>query len=98
MIRHRNRTCGVGLALLVLMCAAAAPPEAAGARPRSRADREGALKLGQPAPDFDLAVLDPKTHEPLKVKDDDGAQKVQTFKLSSLQGKKPVVLVFGSYT
>ena len=38
--------------------------------------------VGQDAPDFDLKAL----HEE------------KTVKLSSFRGKKPVVLVFGSYT
>jgi cytochrome oxidase Cu insertion factor (SCO1/SenC/PrrC family) len=44
--------------------------------------REGTLKVGDPAPDFTLKSPDGKT----------------TFTLSAFKGKKPVVLVFGSYT
>lgn len=44
--------------------------------------RAGALRPGQAAPDFSLAMLD----------------KSQTVQLSSFRGKEPVVLVFGSYT
>ncbi len=44
--------------------------------------RSGSVHLGDPAPDFVLESIDHKEH----------------FRLSSLQGKKPVVLVFGSYT
>ena len=44
--------------------------------------RAGKLKPGDVAPDFTLPLVD-------------GSQKVQ---LSSLRGKQPVVLVFGSYT
>ena len=39
-------------------------------------------KLGQPAPNFELATLDGK----------------RRIKLSSYRGKKPVVLIFGSFT
>jgi len=44
--------------------------------------REGALKVGDVAPDFTLSTLD-------------GKRKV---KLSSFRGAKPVALIFGSYT
>jgi len=44
--------------------------------------REGSLKIGDPAPDFTLKGPDGKT----------------TFTRSAFQGKKPVVLIFGSYT
>ena len=50
-----------------------------GARDRPR---EGNLKVGDAAPDFDLKRLDAKG----------------TVKLSSFKGKQPVVLIFGSYT
>jgi hypothetical protein len=44
--------------------------------------RGGALKLGDRAPDFALPTADKKSE----------------VRLSSLQGRLPVVLVFGSYT
>jgi hypothetical protein len=44
--------------------------------------RKGQLKVGDQAPDFTLEQFDKKA----------------TVQLSSLRGKKPVVLVFGSYT
>ena len=44
--------------------------------------RAGALKPGDPAPDFNLPTLDRK----------------DTVRLSSFRGSRPVVLVFGSYT
>jgi hypothetical protein len=44
--------------------------------------RKGAVNVGEMAPDFSLESPDHKT----------------TFRLSSLRGEKPVVLVFGSYT
>ncbi|NQT54514.1 redoxin domain-containing protein [bacterium] len=54
------------------------------ARAGARRNRpcEGSLKVGDPAPDFTLKQLDGKG----------------TVALSSLRGKRPVVLVFGSYT
>jgi len=44
--------------------------------------REGNLKVGDEAPDFSLETIDKKS----------------SVQLSDLRGKKPVVLVFGSYT
>ncbi len=44
--------------------------------------RSGLLRAGDQAPDFELDSLDHK----------------DSFRLSSLRGRKPVVLVFGSYT
>ena len=68
--------------LLVLFSAQGA---AAGGRPgRGRRDlrREGKLKVGDEAVDFELKRL--------------GAE--GSVKLSSFKGKRPVVLIFGSYT
>jgi hypothetical protein len=44
--------------------------------------RAGDLRVGDVAPDFTLETTDHKSR----------------FQLSSMRGKKPVVLVFGSYT
>lgn len=44
--------------------------------------RAGVLRPGDPAPDFQLSTMDHR----------------ETFRLSSLRGSRPVVLVFGSYT
>ena len=44
--------------------------------------RRGRLSIGDPAPDFSLESPDHKSR----------------FQLSSVQGKQPAVLVFGSYT
>jgi hypothetical protein len=44
--------------------------------------REGSLKVGDTAPDFSLEAYDRKSR----------------IRLSDFRGKKPVVLVFGSYT
>jgi hypothetical protein len=44
--------------------------------------RSGRLKVGDPAPDFDLKTVDKQSH----------------VQLASFRGQKPVVLVFGSYT
>lgn len=67
-------------ALFVLSRAALSAPEK---KPRRR-DREGKLKVGDPAPDFNLKY--------------EAADKKGSVKLSSFKGKQPVVLVFGSYT
>jgi len=61
----------------VLLCA----PCFAGQPQRDRPS-EGSLKVGDPAPDFELQRLDGKG----------------TVKLSSFRDQRPVVLVFGSYT
>ncbi|HLY61834.1 MAG TPA: hypothetical protein VKV95_13895 [Terriglobia bacterium] len=44
--------------------------------------RRGALKVGDPAPDFELKTTDHSS----------------PVRLSSFQGQKPVVLIFGSHT
>ena len=44
--------------------------------------REGALRVGDPAPDFSLPTLD----------------RSETVSLSRFRGDRPVALVFGSYT
>jgi len=44
--------------------------------------RRGTLKLGDPAPDFNLKTADRST----------------AVRLSSFRGQKPVVLIFGSHT
>ena len=55
---------------------------------RSGGNEPGVPRPGQPAPDFELPLLDqPK-----------GAKNQATVKLSSFAGKKPVALIFGSYT
>lgn len=60
----------------------ATPAFAQRGRMRRDRPREGKLKVGDPAPDFTLRRLK-------------GKDKV---KLSSFKGKRPVVLIFGSYT
>ena len=68
----------------LLVCAVALTPAAAqsGEAPGGKGSREGTLKPGDPAPDFTLSSPDGKT----------------TMTLSSFKNKKPVVLVFCSYT
>lgn len=69
--------------LLILACLAVFLSAPAFARPGGRdRPREGKLKVGDPAPDFELKRLEGKGE----------------VKLSSFKGKRPVVLVFGSYT
>ena len=53
--------------------------------------RKGTIKVGDPAPDFNLEVLSANTD----VKNTDANK---TIKLSSFVAKRPVVLIFGSYT
>ncbi|MBI3096905.1 MAG: hypothetical protein HYY93_01465 [Planctomycetes bacterium] len=80
------KTC-LTAAIAIALLGAASSTAQQGKRDRPQ---EGALKVGDSAPDFELKQLPApdarKTDEPVKVK------------LSSFQGKKPVVLIFGSYT
>lgn len=61
-------------------------------------------KKGAKAPDFKLAALPPKPAKPPKPPKKDGKEqetkdaKPEVVQLSSFQGKKPVALIFGSYT
>ena len=76
--------------LIVLIIASFAASDVASQQARKRPDgrRPGSkrkpdtLKVGDMAPDFTLKTLDGD----------------QTVKLGSFRGKKPVALVFGSYT
>jgi len=71
------------LAVVILFAGAAFSQQAKGPqRPASQTPQEGKLAVGDLAPDFELTVRG-------------GEQKV---KLSSFRGRKPVALVFGSYT
>lgn len=54
----------------------------------SRPLEAGVPRPGEDAPDFDLPLADQPS----------GATSEATFKLSSFKGKKPVALIFGSYT
>ncbi len=67
----------------------AAGPAAAQKKPAANPSgpttpQEGKLKPGDAAPDFTLKLLDDKEG--------------RTVTLSKLQGQKPVVLIFGSFT
>ena len=75
MNRELAIACAVPVAML--MSAPSLAQGTAEGRPRN-----GDLKVGDAAPDFDLKRLDGKG----------------TVKLSSFKGKQPVVLIFGSYT
>ena len=50
--------------------------------------RTPSLAVGKPAFDFDLPRLDPETHRPTG----------ERVRLADFQGRRPVALVFGSYT
>lgn len=52
--------------------------------------QEGTLKVGDAAPDFELKRLPAEGEKK--------ADPPEQVKLSSFQGKRPVVLIFGSYT
>ena len=60
-------------------------------------DKVKIAKADEMAPDFTLRVLEkekPKDKKDAPAK----AKKPETFQLSSLRGKQPVALIFGSYT
>lgn len=63
--------------------------------PRRRAPGEPAITLGQVAPDFQLPRLTIETTSEGK---SIGKISTETVKLSSFRGKKPVFLIFSSYT
>ncbi len=70
----------------------ARPQRGRGRGNRSRGERQAPPKLpqaGDVAPDFDLPFAEQKKEKGAKQK---------TVKLSSFAGKKPVALIFGSYT
>ncbi|MBI3839640.1 MAG: hypothetical protein HY288_17095 [Planctomycetia bacterium] len=85
-MRIVTRTLAVGLCLgCVAASSAAAQESLRGPRRPGAGDdprREGALKAGDLAPDFTLSTLD-------------GKRKIT---LSDFRGKRPVALMFGSYT
>jgi hypothetical protein len=75
----------IGLCLAVFVASVVAQQPGRGPRgkgPRKDTRREGKYKVGDMAPDFKLATLDGK----------------QQVTLSSFRGKRPVALIFGSYT
>lgn len=72
---------GLLVVFAILLAMLTSLPSFAQRGPQDR-PREGNLKLGDVAPDFNLKRLDEKG----------------TVKLSSFKGKQPVVLIFGSYT
>ncbi len=78
------------VAVVILLCADGA--SAQGRRPSAGA---AAIKIGEPAPDFELPKL-------IITRDADGNPigKVseEKIKLSSFRGKKPVCLIMSSYT
>lgn len=61
------------------------------------AEKPVAPKVGEKAPSFELLVL-PKPVEPTDDKKTAKDGKPEFVKLSSFKGKKPVALIFGSYT
>ena len=72
-----------------------APEQDKGQKPRKQAAEEPALKVGQLAPDFKLPPLDIQAGS-----DGESIGKIgsKLISLSSFQGKKPVCLIFSSYT
>ena len=80
---HWNWICLIGISFVFSVVADARPKSNPSGSTRPQ---QGSLKVGDDAPDFTLK----------KIKEDD--EKKKTIKLSTFKGKKPVVLIFGSYT
>jgi hypothetical protein len=80
---RRPRWTALLAGLLLAGAALAAAAEDRAAPTRPGHPHENALKTGDAAPDFTLPVL---------------GRANETVTLSSFKGKKPVLLVFGSYT
>ena len=72
----------LALSFALIMAAMAEAKGPRGRQGRGPRKNSSALRVGQPAPDFQLKTLDAK----------------KTVKLSDHQGQLPVVLIFGSYT
>lgn len=70
----------------------------AGGRAGAAGPKAVAPKVGAKAPDFELVVLPKKDAKSGDEKKAKKAAKAELVKLSSFQGKKPVALIFGSYT
>lgn len=77
------------VSMVLLLFGAAGQPDSGRGAPGAGAGaaaqqgpREGSLKVGDAAPDFTLSDREGK----------------KTVRLSAFQGKRPVVLIFGSYT
>jgi hypothetical protein len=91
------------LAIVSLFLLLMRPSDAQDSRDRGGAYRRqpspNTVRVGQPAPDFDLVRLDSVKTEGDKntglASRKNGGDRV---KLSSFRGKKPVVLIFSSYT
>jgi len=81
-----NKTFSLAVTALALT-AGLQTAEAQGRRRGGQGRAPDTLRQGQAAPDFELKLLDK-----------DGKTSDETVKLSSFEGKKPVVLIFGSYT
>jgi hypothetical protein len=90
------------LAIVSLFLLLMRPSDAQDSRDRGGAYRRqpspNTVRVGQPAPDFDLVRLDS-----VKTEGDNNTRPAprkngDRVKLSSFRGKKPVVLIFSSYT
>lgn len=85
----------IALVLLAVSLGSALSAPAQGRRGRRRRDNPN-MKVGKVAPDFELPRLDLflkaiETKQPMP-------KTVEKVKLSSFKGKRPVLLMFGSYT
>ena len=84
---------------LVIADLAVTVTSAAAQERRMRGRQDRAPKVGQDAPDFELQrVIVSAKDAKEKATKSATKKKPKTLKLSSFEGKKPVVLVFGSFT
>ena len=75
-------------------------PDRAAMRARMEERRTGGAQVGEPAPDFKLTPLkfyDFKTAE-TEITQENAAALYEPVSLSHFKDKKPVALIFGSYT
>ena len=93
-MNRMTRLCSIALLLGATILIAATQADAQGRPPRRR--RGGPqLKVGQPAPEIDLAPLSFKKDDKGKMVVVIGTKKV---KLSTFKGKAPVCIFSSSYT
>ncbi len=92
----RTRSGWIGIATISVVLVFATMSGAQGRRrPGGRGGRQGApdLKVGETAPDFNLVTLDS-----LLARQKDEGTALKHVKLSDWRGKRPVTLLFSSYT
>jgi len=82
------------LVVLLLFVLVLIPVSASSQRERFKRD-DGAPKKGDVAPTFTLKTLDGEKEVDIAMKTLDGEKE---FDIARLLGRKPIILIFGSYT